>query len=470
MARKPFDPGKARGGLFDAAQRLEPTDKPSEPAPLSVSQAAAMLKGTVMGLGKVRVEGEVSAPSKGTHCYFQLKDEDSVVGCVMWGSTLARSSVKPTQGARVVVEGIFDFYAPSGRLSLIAERMRHVGEGDLEAKFRALCDELRIRGYFDEARKRRLPMMPRGVAIITSLGGQALHDCLRTAELRCPWVPLIAVGVPVQGPGSAEVVARAIDEVNRQRERLGIDVIVVTRGGGSREDLQAFNERVVADAAHRSELPVVSAIGHEMDTSVLDLVADHRASTPTQAMMAVLPDRAELAAQLENAADRLRMQAAQLLRQRRQRLQAVATRACLKDARVMLRLPRERLTRAAMQLRQELLAQHRRAESRWTALERRLMACAPMSVLAVGRTRTHDLARRLERLGAGHIERLRVRLEGQRARLESVAPERTLARGYSITLDAQGQPVRDASAVPEGAVLTTRLQHGELRSRTEPKR
>lgn len=469
MARKPFDPGKARGGLFDPAQPVSEATQ-SEPAPLTVSQAAAMLKGTVMGLGKVRVEGEVSAPSKGTHCYFQLKDQDSVVGCVMWGSTLARSSVKPTQGARVVVEGIFDFYAPSGRLSLIAERMRHVGDGDLEAKFRALCDELRMRGYFDEARKRRLPLLPRGVAIITSLGGQALHDCLRTAELRCPWVPLIAVGVPVQGPGCADVVARAIDEVNRQRVRLGVDVIVVTRGGGSREDLQAFNERVVADAALRSELPVVSAIGHEMDTSVLDLVADHRASTPTQAMMAVLPDRDELAAQLDSAVDRLRLQAAQLMRQRRQRLNAVATRACLKDARAMLALPQARLTRGALELRQALLAQHRRSESRWAALERRLSACAPMSMLAVGRTRTADLTRRLARAAAGHMERLRVRVEGQRARLESVAPERTLARGYSITLDARGRLVRDAGTVPDGTVLTTRLQHGELRSRTEPKR
>jgi exodeoxyribonuclease VII large subunit len=294
-----------------------------------------------------------------------------------------------------------------------------------------------------------------------------MHDCLRTAELRCPAVPLLVVGVPVQGAAAAPAVARAIEALNERREALGIDVIVVTRGGGSREDLQAFNERVVAEAAHRSQLPVVSAIGHEMDTSVLDLVADHRASTPTQAMMAVLPDRDELAAQVDALGDRLGMLVVQAVRTRRLRLQALASRPVLQDARSMVRFPRERLARTALRLRQEALALHRKAEGRWSSLERRLAACAPQARVAVARVRAAELAGRMQRVTVGALQRLRMRLEALDARLDSVAPERTLARGYSITLDAQGRVVRDAGGVPEGVIITTRLQRGELRSRTE---
>ncbi|MFM7806821.1 MAG: exodeoxyribonuclease VII large subunit, partial [Planctomycetota bacterium] len=296
MARRPFDPSLARGGLFgdpSAAEQAKPAEKPAEKPALSVSQAAELLKGTLMGLGRVRIQGEVGQAGGGTHCYFTLKDESSTVNCVMWASTLSRSAVKPEQGVEVIVEGTFDYYGPSGRLSLIVDRMRHVGEGDLEARFRALCNELRGLGWFDEARKRPLPLVPRGVAIVTAPGSAALADCLKIAATRFPSVPLTVIGVKVQGSDAAAEVVRAIERVNAAADTLGVEVIIVTRGGGSREDLQAFNERAVAEAAFRSRLPLVAAIGHESDTSVIELVADLRASTPTQAMVAVLPDRRE---------------------------------------------------------------------------------------------------------------------------------------------------------------------------------
>jgi len=477
MARLPFDPARARGGLFDnaatpnaATPHAAQSQTPAQPKPLTVAQAATLVKGTVMGLGRLRIQGEISSPGIGKHCYFQLKDEGAVLSCAMWGSTLARSEVKPTQGENVIVEGAFDVYLPNGKLSFIVDRLQHVGAGDLDARFRALTAALRDLGYFDEARKKPLPLLPRRVAIVTSLGGAALQDCFKTAKLRCPWIPLLIVGVLVQGADAAGEVASAIDTLNAQRTQLGIDVIVVTRGGGSREDLQAFNERIVADAAFRSVLPVVAAIGHECDTSVLDLVADLRASTPTQAMMAIFPEREELLAQLQSLRDRLTMHARRSMRAHRQQLQSLATRSCLRDARALLRLPRERLARDTSRLRTAIAARHQRARGELQLLAQRLHACAPRAAVTLADTRLHGLLRRLRTLTAHGMHRQRLRCQGLQARLESVAPERALARGYSITFDHNGHPIRDAASIPHNTLITTRLHHGELHSRTESPR
>lgn len=446
---------------------MKPADKPPENPALSVTQAAELLKGTLLGLGRVRIQGEVAQAGGGTHCYFTMKDASATLNCVMWASTLARSAVKPVQGAEVVVEGTFDYYAPGGRLSLIVDRIRHVGEGDLEARFRALCSELRGLGWFDEARKRPLPLVPRGVAIVTAPGSAALADCLKIAAGRFPSIPLVVVGVRVQGADAAGEVVRAIDGVNASADALGVDVIVVTRGGGSREDLQAFNERSVAEAALRSRLPLVAAIGHESDTSVIELVADLRASTPTQAIVAVLPDRRELLTQVQSASARLSMHVRQQVSMRRQRLRGVAARACLRDPRAMLVLPRQRLGKMATALRHAATMLQRDAGDRLRAAEARLRMHAPTAVVRVGHQRAQALRRRLAMAAANQLSAESAALSALRARLESVAPERALARGYSITLDAQGRPIRDAAAVPPGSEIVTRLERGELRSRTE---
>jgi exodeoxyribonuclease VII large subunit len=466
VARKPFDPSLAQGGLFETPQ---PPQEASEPRPISVSQAASAVRDALFALGRVRIEGEIGTASMGKHCFFSLKDpnDEAVVECAMWSSALARSEVKPQVGKRMIVEGRFDFYAPSGRCRLLVDRIRLVGEGDLEARFRALCESLRGLGYFDDARKRSIPSIPRGVAIITAAGSAALADCLKISGSRMPSIPIRVVHVPVQGPDAAPAVASAIERVNAHAERLGVDVIVVTRGGGSREDLQAFNERAVADAAFRSRLPLVAAIGHESDTSVIELVADLRASTPTQAMVAVVPDREELRAQLSATASRL----ASLVRQgvvlRRQRARGLALRACLRDPRELLVLPSERLARTVLRLRHALSRASGHAKDRLREAEALLQRHAPVQALAIGAGRRQELARRLLLAMRGRMTRRSDALRSLEARLESVAPERTLARGYSITLDDQGRPVRDPSALGEGQSITTRLERGTVRSRVE---
>lgn len=467
MSRKPFDPADASGGLFDPAPARGAA--PSEPAPLSVAQAAALVRDTMGSLGRVRIEGEIGSVSMRSTCFFTLKDPqaDAVIEALMWASSLARSQAKPVAGKRMVVEGRFDFWPAGGRLRLVAERVSVVGEGDLEARFRALCEELRALGHFAMERKRPLPKLPRGVAIITAPGSAALADCLKISGSRFPSIPIIVVHVGVQGAGAADEVARAIDAVNRAAPRLGIDVVVVTRGGGSREDLQPFNERVVADAAFRSRLPLVAAIGHESDTSVIELVADVRASTPTQAMVLVFPDRAELRAQVDWIASRLALQARQIVASRRERLRQVGRRPCLRDPRGALAAPGERLARNALRLRHALAEIRAAARARLQSVEAALAVHAPRQMVAMGRLRVSGDRRRLALAARRAIEKRAERVRSLAARLEAVAPERTLARGYSITLDDRGNPVRDAAGVAEGAVLLTRLERGQVRSRVE---
>ena len=413
---------------------------------ISVTEAARGIQERLASLGRLRVQGEVSASRTGKHCYFELKDEGAVIACAIWASTLGRGVAAPAQGDQVVVEGQFEFYAGNGKVTFIVQRVERVGAGDLDAKFRALCEQLRNEGYFDEARKRPLPMLPSGIAIVTSLDSAALHDCLKTSAIRFPSVPIVVVGVPVQGAGSAEAVARAVQEVGERAETLGVDVVVVTRGGGSREDLQAFNERVVADAVFRSVLPVVAAVGHESDTTVIDLVADHRASTPTQAMMAVLPDREELRQQLHSVAGALASRVGETARRAGVRLRSLASRPCLRDPAASLRIPGERLR----------------------ALAARLQGQRPTARFGAARERVLELGRRLSlvarRAGAERASRIAAWAD----RLASVSPTQVLARGYSITLDAAGRPVQDARELAPGDVVCTRVRDGEFRSRVEP--
>jgi exodeoxyribonuclease VII large subunit len=465
VARKPFDPSAAAGGLFD----LPKPDAAAEPAALTVAQAAAVVRDAAFGIGRVRVEGEIGSVATKKACFFTLKDPDAdaVIDCIMWLSALARSEAQPSAGKRMVVEGRFDFWASGGRLRLVADRVALVGAGDLEARFQALCAELRVLGYFEESRKRPLPLMPRGVAIITASGSAALADCLKISEARLPSIPIRVVHVAVQGAGAAEEVARAIDAVNANAERLGVDVLVVTRGGGSREDLQPFNERVVADAAFRSRLPLVAAIGHESDVSVIELVADLRASTPTQAMVAVIPEHQELLAQLDAVSSRLRALVRQGLQARVQHVRALASRACLRDPRALLIRPVDRMAHASLRLRHALAHATAGVRDRVRSLEARLHAQAPRQTVAVGQGRATDLSHRLALSVRSAMRGRADALRALAARLEAVAPERTLARGYSITLDERGQPVRDPSALSEGAMLTTRLVRGSVRSRVE---
>ena len=412
--------------------------------------------------GSFRVQGEIANISKRGHWYFSVKDAGAVLSCVMWQTDAARTAYDPREGDAVVVTGRIKHYAPQGRTQLYATKLERQGLGTLEQRFQELVRELRELGYFEESRKRPLPEFPRRVAVITSRTGAALQDVLKTAGERCPAVEFIVIDVRVQGDGAAAEVARALRAVEAMHARAEIDAVIVTRGGGSREDLWAFNERVVAEAAAAMSIPLVAAIGHEVDTSVIELVADRRASTPTQAVMLLLPDLAGLAERRERLARDLRNAMRWLINARREQLADLASSPALDSPSLRIAHSRERLARLDARARAALasgLADARRTVER---LATRLQSNAPSARAAAARAALDALRPRLARAVATSLGQTRRDLVNLERRLRSAGPEETLGRGYAIVTDASGALVRSVAAAPAGAALQLQLSDGTV--------
>ncbi|MGD9688546.1 MAG: exodeoxyribonuclease VII large subunit [Phycisphaerales bacterium] len=467
MGRLPFDPDRMKAK--EAAARRAAQGGAGVPGaggeapPMRVSQlAAAVDEALRAGLPRpVRVIGEVSSFTDRTHWYFTLKDAGAVVSCVMFQSAAKRSAFTPAPGQEIVVSGHVEYYAPQGRLTLRVERVEPVGAGALELAYRKLCEELRSLGWFAQERKRPVPTMPRRIGVITSRTGAALQDVLDTARRRAPFVEIGLVDTLVQGPGAAPAIARAISWVSAHAERLGIDTLIVTRGGGSIEDLWAFNDREVAAAIVRCSIPVAAAIGHETDTTIAELVADLRCATPTQAAMRCTPDASALREQV--VAGRSRLGAA---------LRSGARRAAgdlESSAKHLARALPARAARSGRLL--ERLAARLEAHRPSTVYERRRAAlhaaAGNLRRAMLRRIESSDTSRTRERLGraAGEFaRRTRERLEAVARELELVGPAGVIARGYSLTLGPDGTPLRSASSVRAGDVLTTRLADGSIDS------
>ncbi|MDF1801167.1 MAG: exodeoxyribonuclease VII large subunit [Planctomycetota bacterium] len=457
-------------GLFD--QLLRPTENPEEaPAPpadqpLTVAELTERIKGSLLGLGRFAVEGELTRITRAAsgHVYFQLKDEKASISCIVWRGQVARATagVKPEEGQKILVRGSLDVYAPRGGYSLIVDAMEPIGIGAQLAQLEALKAELREAGWFDRARP--LPTMPRRVGIVTSRDTAALRDFLRTRSMRWPGYPVRLIHTPVQGPTAAGQIAAAIDLATGERFGGDIDVLVVTRGGGSLEDLWCFNERVVAEAIHRSPVPVISGVGHETDTTLADLVADHRAHTPTDAAQTVIPDRGERVEKLERLAGYMDRAVEERLALRVGRLEACASARVLASAGWILGDRAERLEGL---LRRQRLAAGRRVEqaaAQLAASEARLERGSPRARLDLTAQRTASLAARLVRLGAGLSRGSERRLELAARGLDGISPLKVLARGYSTTAGPDGTLLRAAEDVAVGDQLETRLGLGRLRS------
>ena len=417
--------------------------------------------------GSFRVQGEIANISKRGHWYFSVKDAGAVLSCVMWQSDAARAVYDPREGDGVVVTGRIKHYAPQGKTQLYASKIEPQGVGALEQRFQQLVRELRGLGYFDESRKKPLPEFPRRVAVITSKTGAALQDVLKTAAERCPAVEFIVIDVRVQGDGAAEEVARALRAINRMAERMAIDAVIVTRGGGSREDLWAFNERVVADAAFALRVPLVAAIGHEVDTSVIELVADQRASTPTQAVMKLLPDLASLAERRGRIAHDLRNAMRWAMQAKREHLAELAASSALESPALRLAHLRARLaglearSRSAMGA---ILVDERR---NLDAVAARLIANTPAARAAAARAALAALRPRLARAIANALGQSRRDTINLERRLRSAGPAETLSRGYAIVTTADGSLLRSIAVAPVGTLLNLQLSDGNLPVRVE---
>ncbi len=418
----------------------EPSKPASEQAVITVSQLAARIDGALKsGLsGQVRFVGEVTGFRDRTHWYFDLKDAGAVVSCVMFQSAARRAGFTPVNGQQVVVRGLVEFYAKGGKVSVILESIAPVGAGALELAYRALCEELKGLAYFDPQRKAPLPIFPRRVAVVTSRTGAALQDVLVTMRRRCPAVGVLVVDVRVQGERAAAEIAEAIRYLNANADELGIDAILLTRGGGSMEDLWAFNERVVADAIFSSQVPIVAAIGHETDTTIAELVADERCATPTQAAMRLTPDTAALLHQVDSLSLRLTANLQRLAKFDRQRLLGVSRHPFFANPRSLIARSRDALERGAARL-----------------------AGSVAGVMEIDLT---PIEQRLERAVRVRLQHAAGRSDAVERHLGSVGPAQVLARGFSITTNQQGRVLRSPSEVKAGEVIQTRLVDGAVRS------
>lgn len=414
--------------------------------------------------GTIHVSGEVSGFRERTHWYFDLKDAEASIGCVMFASAWRKAGLDLRDGMALVVSGRLDFYAKQGKTSLIVESLRPAGEGAQDAAFRRLCEELRAAGWFDDARKRTLPAFPRRIAVLTSRSGAAFQDVLDTLRRRCPAIEVVLLDVRVQGEGAAGEVASAVRWCSANGARLGIDAAILTRGGGSKEDLWAFNDRELARAIVESRVPIVAAIGHETDTTIAELVADVRAATPTQAAMRVSPDSRAMLEQLST----LRARATRAMEQ------SIASRVREREhsVRHLGSAIGTRLASAARELERiggRLAAGHPRAglmarRTRLDAAERELREAFEW------RLKHFDFVSLTEELHdamAGRLRQERERVAYATRSLEVVGPTSVLARGYSVTMRSDGRVVRSRFDVSEGDELRTLVSDGEIGSRVE---
>lgn len=496
MARKASaasePPESTERGSGGSSKEGQPGGRSGQDAAWRVSQLAAHIDRALQdGLpSRVRVVGELSGVRHRTHWYFDLKDADAVINGVLFASAAKRQQFQLRDGLEVVVTGRVDYYAKGGRISLVADKVEPVGQGALELEFRRLCEQLRELGWFDPARKRPLPTFPQRVAVITSRSGAALQDVIDTVRRRCPAVGLVLVDVPVQGEGAAPKIAKAIRAVGRHAGSLGIEAVLVTRGGGSMEDLWAFNERVVGQAILDCPVPVVAAIGHETDTTIAELVADERCATPTQAAMRLTPDRAALHRQLDSLLSRAERALERRVREGGDRLDRAARRPVLADPRSMVRAGADRVDADAHRLERAIayrlgseahrlerlagrLGRHRPEAAQARREERVRSAVQRMRVALRSRLERVDLdaaSRRLQRAQQVHQRAASTRAESLAKRLESVGPAAVLRRGYSWTLDSEGRLVRSAMEVRPGQRVRTRLHDGEFESVVEPER
>jgi exodeoxyribonuclease VII large subunit len=433
--------------------------RPPGNAPLTVSDLNRRSRQLLENqFGLVWVVGEISratlAPSG--HWYFVLKDDGAAIDCAMFRGRAQHLDFKPENGLQVEVRARVTVYEPRGAYQLAVEQMRHAGMGALFEAFEKLKARLAAEGLFDPVRKRPIPAFPRAIGVVTSPAAAALRDILTTLAKRAPMLPVILYPAPVQGEGAAAKIAAAVAAANARAE---CDVLLIARGGGSIEDLWAFNDEKVARAVAASAIPVVSGIGHETDFTIADFVADLRAATPTAAAVAASPDRDALLGQLARQHDRLARAATRALDEAAQRLDDVARRLLTPTERIAA--SRERLAFLARRLAGESRRSLASATRDLQGLLPRLRAGAPDP--AAGMQTLAALARRLAVSSARLHRDRQARAAAARASLAHLDPSRVLGRGYAIARLPDGSVVRSGAALARGDALDLTFAEGGAR-------
>ena len=513
--RRPFDPSRiappesAHSAGGGGAALLSPRSVNE----LVRGALARQIPPTLRVLGEI---GDITQPRSG-HLYLSLKDNSSELSCVMWRSAAAKLKFSPEPGMEVVATGGLDVYTPRGTYQLIVRKLEPRGVGGLEIAFRQLKERLEREGLFDQARKKQLPKIPRRIAVVTSPTGAAIRDILRTLARRFPLVEILVYPVRVQGTGAAAEIAEAVRLLNQHATALqGIDAMIVGRGGGSLEDLWAFNEEVVARAIAASVIPVISAVGHEIDMSISDMVADVRAATPTAAAELIAPRLLDLTDQLDRNISRAMRAVGHATELARHRLDAVHAherlarplnrlrewgqlvdereRRLLESFRNLYRQTRERLSVGEVALlrygpsarcAQASRDLERRGYRMSDLLHRRLLSEERSLHIIFTRLRQRHPSDRIARFGE-HLRQLRLRAANSvhqsishhqnilRARLDAVRacdPRRVLERGYSITRATRTRRILTSiEDIKDGMRISTELADGEFRGTADDPR
>lgn len=431
------------------------------PRALGVGELTRLLRAQIEPRFRdVWVAGEIASLRRQSsgHLYFTLKDEEAAIGAVVWASQARRLPFALEDGLEVVARGFVEIYPPHGRYQLVVQELEPRGAGAQALLLKQIKERLQADGLLDPARRRPLPFLPRRVGVATSPTGAALRDFLRVLHGRHPGMSVLIAPCRVQGEGAPAAVVAAV----RALCRAGCDVVVVTRGGGSQDDLAAFNDERLARAIAACPVPVVSAVGHEVDFTVADLVADARAATPTHAAQLVVPVRDDLRARLAALRARLHRSAAEATTSRRREIRAL--RAELADPAHLVSQQRHRVDDLSHRAQDAARRAVRDRRARLAEARARLARSEPRARLRALLRRAEDAARRLGRWQAAELPRQRLRLERLRARLEPANVAKLLERGFAVVV-REGHVVTRSAEAPPGTALRVALGRGWVDAR-----
>ena len=417
-------------------------------------------------LPQVWIEGELSnvaKPASG-HLYFTLKDSSAQVRCAMFKMKASVLRFRPVDGMQVLLRAKVGLYEPRGEFQLVAEYMEPAGEGALQREFEQLKARLDAEGLFDPARKRALPRYARRIGVVTSATGAAIRDVLSVLARRWPLADVEILPVPVQGREAPPAIVAMLRKASASAR---YDVLLLTRGGGSLEDLWAFNDEAVARAIHASAVPVVSAVGHEIDFSIADFVADLRAPTPSAAAELLVPDAVAVDRHLRQLQQRLATLQQRRMQGNAQRVDHLLARLQAQRPQARLQRDRERLVHLHRRLLGAMREQQQRRQSQLDRARSRLLGQHPQQRLPLLHHRLGELTQRLRHAIERRLERDRLTLQQAARALHTVSPLATLERGYAILFDEAGKVLRSTQGVEAGTALRARLADGELGLRVE---
>jgi len=435
---------------------------------LTVAELTRAIRGTLeTKFGAVWVQGEISNyklhPSG--HQYFTLKDQRAQIACVIFRNTLPPTSRPLSDGAQVQVYGSVSVFEARGQYQLSVQILQTRGLGLLQAKFEALKRKLEAQGLFDPARKRSLPKFPKRIGIVTSPSGAAIRDMLNVLQRRAPALEILISPVRVQGLGAAAEIAVAVRELTTPNPAWKpLDLVVLARGGGSIEDLWEFNEEIVARAIFDAPIPIVSAVGHEIDFTIADFVADLRAPTPSAAAELIVPEIASVLRRVDELGACLDRNLRNFIAQNRTRLRSISEKALARELVQRMRGAQQQIDLAKASLTRNASQFAKRTRDTLRSLAQTIQARNPARELMVRRTSLQQLHRNLLAQPARLLAAGRQRFATLEGMVRLLGPEATLLRGYSITMDAKGKLVRTKMAVGPKMKIKTRVSDGEFES------